>query len=119
MPANRWVYDKSVVARSPRGEGLVGATLVVARVGLPTPAFAGTGRHKGVPYYGAAMCGVSGHSPTICRTRRIVHALDDVADDGLHTARSAQAHPRTQRASRTSEIVRIMDWDAMKSNRQT
>ena len=28
----------------------VGATLAIARAGLPTPAFAGTGRHKGVPY---------------------------------------------------------------------
>ena len=41
---------------------------MVARVGLPTPAFAGTGRHKGVPYDGPAMCGVSGHSRRICRT---------------------------------------------------
>ena len=34
----------------------------------PRPAFARAGRHKGVPYGGLAMCGVSGHSPRICRT---------------------------------------------------
>ena len=34
---------------------LVGATLVVARVRLPTPLFAGTGRHKGVPYDGLGV----------------------------------------------------------------
>ena len=42
------------------GDNLVGATarpggrVVVARVGLPTPVFVGTGRHKGVPYDGSA-----------------------------------------------------------------
>ena len=58
--AQRWVYSANLWWLGRReGEGLVGATLVVARVGLPTPAFAGTGRHKGVPYDRSAMCRVS------------------------------------------------------------
>ena len=57
------------------GTGPVGTTLVVARttlvvdcVVLPTPTFAGAGRHKGVPYDGPAMRGVSDHSPETCCT---------------------------------------------------
>ena len=48
------MHDNSLVSE---GDNLVGATLVVARttlvvcpLGRATPAFAGTGRHKGVPY---------------------------------------------------------------------
>ena len=41
--------------RSLLGDGIVGATLVVALYGLPTPAFVGTGRRKGVPYEGRAV----------------------------------------------------------------
>ena len=48
----RQIFGGTVAAK---GEGLVGATLVVARVGAANAGFAGTGRHKGVPYDGPAM----------------------------------------------------------------
>ena len=37
------------------GEGIVGATLVVARVRLPKTCVRGAGRHKGVPYDGFGL----------------------------------------------------------------
>ena len=43
--------DTTVPCRTEKRRGFpVGATLVVARLRAPTTAFAGTGRHKGVPY---------------------------------------------------------------------
>ena len=59
---------------TPKGGDFAGATARPAGalwspgVARPTPAFVGTGRHKGVAYGGSSLYGVSGHSPSICRT---------------------------------------------------
>ena len=63
-------YDKSLVARSPQGDGIVGATLVVARVGLPTARVRGAGRHKGVPYDGFGLAWHQWPLTKGCRTPR-------------------------------------------------
>ena len=97
----RRVYDKSVVARSPherqrrRGDPCGRPHDPNAPQGARSPvcggpanvAFARTGRHKGVPYGGSAMSGVSGHSPRICRTPSHGEARDSrIATSTVPTA---------------------------------
>ena len=53
-----------------RATNLVGATLVVARGAMPTPAFSRDGTLQGRPLRWLGLRGVSDHLPRICRTPR-------------------------------------------------